>query len=121
MLRLVNQERSEVGCTALTSNAALVTAARAHSKDMIARNFFSHTNPDGQSPFDRMRAAGYDGRMMGENIAAGQTSAAAVMKAWMGSSGHKANILNCKYKEIGVGYAKGGSYRHYWTQNFGTR
>jgi uncharacterized protein YkwD len=68
-----------------------------------------------------MRRAGYDGRMMGENIAAGQTSAAAVMDAWMNSPGHRANILNCGYREIGVGLYRGGSMRFYWTQNFGSR
>jgi uncharacterized protein YkwD len=121
VLRLVNAERAEAGCRALVSNDTLLGTARAHSTDMATRNFFSHTNPDGQSPFDRMRQAGYQGRMMGENIAAGQTSPAAVMEAWMNSSGHRANILNCGYKEIGIGLHAGGSMRLYWTQNFGTR
>jgi uncharacterized YkwD family protein len=121
VLRLVNVERAKAGCQPLVANPLLNRTARAHSTDMAVRNFFSHTNPDGKSPFDRMRAAGYQGRMMGENIAAGYTTAGSVMTAWMNSSGHRANIVNCGYKEIGVGYYRGGSYRHYWTQNFGTR
>jgi uncharacterized protein YkwD len=88
---------------------------------MAVKGYFSHTGQDGRSPFDRIKQAGYPGRMMGENIAAGQTSAAAVMQAWMNSPGHRANILNCGYKEVGVGYVAGGSMRHYWTQNFGSR
>jgi uncharacterized YkwD family protein len=121
VLRLVNAERAEAGCGPLVANATLVGVARAHSADMAARGYFSHTDPEGRSPFDRMRAAGYAGRAMGENIAAGYTTPAAVMAAWMNSSGHRANILNCRFAEIGVGYAAGGSFRHYWTQNFGTR
>ena len=121
VLDLVNVQRQSAGCRPLTANATLTAAARAHSADMATRNFFSHTNPDGLSPFDRMRAAGYDGRLLGENIAAGYSTAQAVMTAWMNSAGHRANILNCSYAEIGIGYATGGSYRHYWTQDFGTR
>jgi uncharacterized protein YkwD len=121
VLRLVNVERAKAGCQAVVSQPILNGTARAHSKDMAVRNYFSHTNPDGKSPFDRMRAAGYAGRMMGENIAAGYTTPSSVMTAWMNSSGHRANILNCGYKDLGVGYHSGGSYRHYWTQNFGTR
>jgi uncharacterized protein YkwD len=121
VLDLVNAERAKAGCRPLTADGTLVRVARAHSADMAARGFFSHTNPDGLSPFDRMRKAGYAGRTMGENIAAGYTSPGAVMDAWMKSPGHRANILNCAFAEIGVGYAAGGSYRHYWTQAFGTR
>jgi uncharacterized protein YkwD len=119
VVRLVNLERARVGCRALTTNSALTRAAREHSADMARNGYFSHTSLDGRTPRDRMRAAGYSGGMTGENIAAGQTSAASVMKAWMNSPGHKANILKCGYRHIGVGHAKGGPYGHYWTQNFG--
>jgi uncharacterized protein YkwD len=118
---LVNSRRADAGCGPLTANATLTSVARAHSADMAARGFFSHTNPDGLDPFERMRAAGYNGRIMGENIAAGFTTADAVMNAWMNSSGHRANILNCAFQEIGVGKATGGSFGTYWTQDFGTR
>jgi uncharacterized protein YkwD len=111
VLRLVNVERAAAGCSPLVANATLNTVARAHSTDMAVQGYFSHRSKD----------AGYNGRAMGENIAGGQTTAAAVMSGWMKSPGHRANILRCGYKEIGVGYHKGGSYRHYWTQNFGTR
>ena len=121
VLDLVNAQRAGAGCKPLAVNATLVTVARAHSTDMATRGFFSHDNPDGLSPFDRMRRAGYNGSTMGENIAAGYATAAAVMDAWMKSPGHRANILNCRFAEIGIGYAAGGPYRTYWTQDFGTR
>jgi subtilisin family serine protease len=121
VLRIVNAERATAGCAALTANPILTSVAGAHSADMAAKGYFSHTGKDGRSPFDRMRQAGYAGRSMGENIAAGQTTPQAVMTAWMRSPGHRANILRCSFKEIGIGYVKGGPMRHYWTQTFGTR
>ena len=123
VLRLVNAQRSVHGCGALASNAVLLAVARAHSADMATKGYFDHTSPDGRSPFDRMRAAGYRGNLMGENIAAGQRTAAAVMTAWMNSPGHRANILNCGYKVIGIGVATRSSspYGIYWTQDFGDR
>jgi uncharacterized protein YkwD len=121
VLRLVNVERATAGCKPLVTSTVLARVALAHSRDMAVRGYFAHDSQDGRSPFDRMRAAGYRGTTMGENIAAGQTTAAAVMRAWMNSPGHRANILNCSYRELGVGYHAGGSMRHYWTQNFGAR
>jgi uncharacterized protein YkwD len=123
VLALVNKERASAGCGVLRSNAILVSVARAHSKDMGVHGYFDHTSRDGRSPFDRIRAAGYKGGLMGENIAAGQSTPAAVMDAWMHSAGHRANILNCGYKVVGIGVAKvsGSPYRIYWTQDFGDR
>ena len=123
MLRLVNVQRASAGCAALQSNPVLVGVARAHSQDMGEHGYFSHDSQDGRSPFDRMRAAGYQGGLMGENIAAGQPTPAAVMDAWMNSAGHRANILNCGYHVIGIGVAKvaGSPYGSYWTQDFGDR
>jgi subtilisin family serine protease len=121
VLRIVNAERASAGCGALTANPILTSVAGAHSADMAAQRYFSHTGKDGRSPFDRMRQAGYAGRAMGENIAAGQTTPQAVMSAWMRSPGHRANILRCSFKEIGIGHVEGGPMRHYWTQVFGTR
>ncbi|GLZ41005.1 CAP domain-containing protein [Actinokineospora sp. NBRC 105648] len=118
VLELVNARRAEAGCKPLRWNDKLGTAARKHSADMAANNYFSHTSQDGRSPFDRIRAEGYT-KGGGENIAAGQGTPEAVMTSWMNSAGHKANILNCKFGELGVGVAKGGSYRIYWTQTFG--
>ena len=86
---------------------------------MAAKDYFSHTSKDGRTFADRIRAAGYAGGTIGENIAAGQATASAVMRSWMGSSGHRANILNCSFTALGVGHGRGGSYGHYWTQDFG--
>ena len=97
-----------------------ITVAQAHSQDMATRNYFDHNTPEGKSPFDRMTAAGYAFSSAAENIAAGQRTPADVVTAWMNSAGHRANILNCGLTQIGVGYATGGSYGVYWTQDFGT-
>ncbi|HYN65639.1 MAG TPA: CAP domain-containing protein [Ornithinibacter sp.] len=118
VLRLANLERAKVRCPALRWESRLATAARLHSEDMARRNYFSHTSLDGRSPWDRIRAQGY-AYGSAENIAAGQSTPAAVMTAWMNSSGHRANILNCSNKALGVGIGKGGSYGTYWTQDFG--
>ncbi|MGZ4650234.1 MAG: CAP domain-containing protein [Kineosporiaceae bacterium] len=123
MLRLVNTERASAGCVPLRSNPVLVGVARAHSRDMAVRGYFSHASQDGRTPFDRMRAAGYSGGLMGENIAAGQPTAAAVMDAWMHSPGHRANILNCGYRAVGIGVFRRATspFHVYWTQDFGDR
>lgn len=119
VLTLVNQERAKQGLSALSWSDELANVARAHSKDMATRNFFSHTNPDGKSPFDRIKAAGISYRTAGENIAAGQRTPQEVVNAWMNSEGHRANILNKNYTKLGVGYVSGGgSYSTYWTQCF---
>jgi uncharacterized protein YkwD len=119
IVALVNVERSRAGCGPVSADAALARAAQRHSADMAARDYFSHTSPDGTTFAERIRAAGYSGGTIGENIAAGQTTAKAVMRNWMSSGSHRANILNCAYRDIGVGYATGGSYGTYWTQTFG--
>ncbi|MER8184535.1 sigma-70 family RNA polymerase sigma factor [Kitasatospora sp. NPDC094015] len=118
VLDLVNTERSKAGCGAVKANAQLASAAQKHSDDMAARGFFDHTNPDGAGPQPRIEAAGYKWSTWGENIARGQQDAAAVMDAWMHSDGHRANILNCAFTELGVGVhtGKGGPW---WTQDFG--
>ncbi|MFJ5881590.1 sigma-70 family RNA polymerase sigma factor [Kitasatospora cineracea] len=116
---LVNSQRSQAGCGPVRSNAKLALAAQRHSEDMAARNFFDHTNPDGAGPQQRIDAAGYAWSGWGENIARGQKDAAAVMDSWMNSPGHRANILNCKFTELGVGIHL-GSGGPWWTQDFGT-
>lgn len=106
----------------LAFNANLRTAAYNHSRDMALNNYFSHTGLNGSTPWDRMTAAGYTNyRAAGENIAAGQSTPEAVVAGWLKSSGHCANIMNPAFKELGVGYFAGGSYGHYWTQDFGAR
>jgi uncharacterized protein YkwD len=119
VIKLTNKERAKAGCKALKSNSLLKSAAQKHSVDMAKKDYFSHTGKDGRSPFDRMTDAGYSFSAAAENIAAGQRTPADVVEGWMNSAGHKKNILNCTYTEIGVGYAKGGSYGTYWTQDFG--
>ncbi|MGW7458684.1 CAP domain-containing protein [Streptomyces sp. NPDC054797] len=117
VLALVNQERAQAGCGPVRANPPLAALAGAFSRDMAVRGFFSHTDPDGNSPWDRATNAGLSG-LGGENIARGQGDAEAVMKAWMNSPGHKANILNCEFRTLGVGahFAAGGPW---WTQDFG--
>ncbi|WP_344444331.1 CAP domain-containing protein, partial [Kitasatospora nipponensis] len=118
VLDLVNAQRAQNGCGPLTANAKLQSAAQGQSDDMAARSFFDHTNPDGAGPQQRIDATGYHWSTWGENIARGQVDPAAVMDSWMNSPGHRANILNCSFKEIGVGIhlGPGGPW---WTQDFG--
>ncbi|WP_190137802.1 CAP domain-containing protein, partial [Streptomyces longispororuber] len=117
VLALVNEERAKAGCRPVRADDRLAALAEAFSADMAARGFFAHTDPDGATPWDRAEKAGIKD-LGGENIARGQTDARAVMDAWMNSPGHRANILNCDYKTLGVGahFAPGGPW---WTQDFG--
>ncbi|MFI7142647.1 CAP domain-containing protein [Streptomyces massasporeus] len=117
VLSLVNEERAKVGCSPVAANSALQSLAQNYSEDMAARGFFDHTDPDGSTPWDRAEKAGIS-NLGGENIARGQADAAAVMDAWMNSPGHRANILNCDFKTLGVG-VEFGSGGPWWTQNFG--
>ncbi|MER5521608.1 CAP domain-containing protein [Streptomyces sp. NPDC002763] len=117
IVELVNAERSKVGCSALTLNKTLSKVAQAHSEDMALHQNMSHSGSDGSSPGDRITSAGYTWSAYGENVAYGYASPEQVMAGWMASPGHKANILNCTFKEIGVGLAQPNSY---WTQDFGT-
>ncbi|MET7416837.1 CAP domain-containing protein [Streptomyces rubiginosohelvolus] len=117
VLALVNQERAKVGCSPLSTSAPLTSLAQNFSEDMAARGFFDHTDPDGDTPWDRAAQAGVQG-LAAENIARGQADAQAVMEGWMNSEGHRANILNCDYKTIGIGIHE-GSGGPWWVQNFG--
>ncbi|MGW4564430.1 sigma-70 family RNA polymerase sigma factor [Streptomyces sp. NPDC004561] len=120
VVALVNKERATAGCGPLTENPQLEKAAQGHSDDMAARHFFDHTNPDGADPGQRITAAGYRWSTYGENIAQGQQTADSVMQSWMNSPGHRANILNCSSKDIGVGVHK-GTGGPWWTQDFGAK
>ncbi len=145
VLELVNAERWDNGeLPPLKGQANLRQAAFGHSQAMGVRNFFAHCDLDtGHSPGVRIANAGYSYNAAAENIAAGQATPASVVTGWMGSSGHRANILSTSYRELGVGYYDdtvdtGGirqdqngdcvadgtiafALRHYWTQNFGRR
>ncbi|GAB6060707.1 CAP domain-containing protein [Desulfonatronum parangueonense] len=120
---LVNQERRINGLHDLAWDDKLRTAAREHSGDMAARNYFAHASLDGRNPGDRITAAGYVWNAYRENIAVGQTTPVEVHQAWMNSPGHRKNILDSVICDIGVGYVHNSAsqYRHYWTQNFGRK
>lgn len=119
VVALVNRRRAEHGCGAVRVNSRLTQAAQLHSQDQAANSTMSHTGSDGSSPWDRAERAGYPDAI-GENVAMGYATAAAVMDGWMNSDGHRANILNCAAKAIGVGYAKSRDGTPYWTQMFGS-
>jgi hypothetical protein len=123
VIELVNVERETRNLHPLSYNQELTLAARLHSQDMGDRNYFNHTTPDGTKFNERIIDAGYDYRNCGENIAAGYATPADVVDGWMNSDGHRANILDPDYCDIGVGYAAvgGSQYYHYWTQDFGRR
>ncbi|MEV6683150.1 CAP domain-containing protein [Streptomyces erythrochromogenes] len=116
VLALVNAERARAGCSAVTLNAQLSSAAQNHSKDMAAHRNMSHTGSDGSNPGVRIRQAGYQGSGLGENVAMGYPTAEKVMEGWMNSPGHRQNILNCAFKEMGIGLSQPDFY---WTQTFG--
>lgn len=118
VLELVNIERKKAGLQPLTLDNTLSRVAAEKAHDMAVNGYFSHDSPTYGTPFDMMRSFGVDYKSAGENIAAGQRSAAGVMESWMNSSGHRANILNAKYTKLGVGYYAGGSYGTYWVQEF---
>lgn len=115
VVRLVNKERTSRGLSPLTQNWELSRVARYKSQDMKDKKYFSHTSPTYGSPFEMMRSFGISYKTAGENIAKGYSTPSAVVNGWMNSSGHRANILNSSFKEIGVGYVPEGNY---WTQMF---
>ena len=115
VIRLVNEVRRENGLKALTANWELSRVARYKSQDMLNKGYFSHTSPTYGTPFQMIKAFGLSFRTAGENIAYGQRTPQQVFQGWMNSSGHRANILNASYTQIGVGYVAQGNY---WTQMF---
>lgn len=119
VLDLVNKERAKVGLKALKLNSSLTNVAKIKSKDMHDLNYFSHNSPTYGSPFDMMQQFNITYRAAAENIAAGYTTPESVMTGWMNSPGHKANILNKSFTEMGIGIYKGDrGYKNYWTQMF---
>lgn len=133
VVELTNQERRRHGCTVdLAISHKLIEAANRHSTDMAINDRFSHTGSDGSTMASRI---GNSYSPIAENIAVGYSTPEDVVAAWMGSDGHKKNILNCALREIGVGFYyqpddqgnvrddqgnPGGPYRYYWTQDLGT-
>ena len=116
--RLVNVERSKRGLSELSFNTQLSNVATIKSQDMINKNYFDHTSPTYGSPFDMMKQFNISYRTAGENIAMGQRTPAEVVNSWMNSSGHRANILNANFTDIGIGVAKSSNGTLYWTQMF---
>lgn len=119
MLALVNKEREAAGCKPVMANSTLNQVADTYSGVMADHQNLSHTGPDGSSVGDRVTRSGYTWSRVGENIARGQADASAVMNSWMGSPGHRANILNCSFREMGLGVDQ-GSGGPWWTQVFAT-
>ncbi len=115
VVTLVNAERAKEGLPALKEEWELSRVAKYKSQDMHDKKYFDHTSPTYGTPFTMMKNFGITYKSAGENIAMGQRSAEEVVKAWMNSAGHRANILNKNYTHIGVGYVKDGNY---WTQMF---
>jgi len=124
VVSLTNQYRQQNGLQPLTFNSRLGTAAQNHSQNMALQDFFNHTGLDGSEAWDRVSATGYQWSRVGENIAAGQRTAQDVVQGWINSTGHRANILNPNFTEIGVGYyllsndTGNVNYNSYWTQVF---
>ncbi|MCM3155566.1 CAP domain-containing protein [Priestia megaterium] len=115
VISLVNKERQKAGLKPLKENWELSRVARFKSQDMHDKGYFDHNSPTYGSPFKMIKDFGISYNYAGENIAYGQRTPEEVMKAWMNSSGHRANILSPNFTQIGVGYVKDGNY---WTQQF---
>jgi uncharacterized protein YkwD len=123
VLEQVNAARRKAGAPPLRINPLLDRAAQKHAEDMLARGYFAHESPGGGTVRERSKEAGYDWREIGENIAEGQLSVDEVMKGWLASLGHRRNILDPGFTELGTGVAaakgKDGEYRVLWVQDFG--
>ena len=123
LVNAVNAERTKRGLIALTVNDQLNRAAQGHSDDMARNNCFSHIGSDGSDSGQRIQRTGYGARVWGENIAAGYPDAAAVLAAWLESDGHRANILNPDFREIGIGYSINpqSTYGTYWVNDYAAK
>lgn len=130
VVKLVNEARGRArrcgserfaAAPPLGASRKLDDAAARHARDMARRKFFDHEGANGSQPKDRVLRAGYEPRLTGENIAYGPVSAEEVVAGWLASPGHCANIMDERFKDIGVGLATGkGRGKIYWVQNFGT-
>ena len=118
VIKLVNKERNAAGLSALAENSRLSEVAQAKAEDMMKNGYFSHISPTYGSPFEMMKTFGIAYKSAGENIAKGQKTPAAVMNGWMNSYGHRTNILNASYEQIGAGFCKDSSGVAYWVQMF---
>ncbi|HYH32560.1 MAG TPA: CAP domain-containing protein [Pseudonocardia sp.] len=114
VVALVNEEREAAGCSPVSVDDRLAEAAQEHARDQAEQEQMSHEGSDGSTVGERATRAGYRWSSIGENVAWGTTSAERVMEMWMESSGHRDNILNCRFRHIGVDEVNG-----YWSQVFG--
>lgn len=124
IISLTNKSRTENGLGTLQSNEKLRMAAQAKANDMLANQYFAHNTPDGRTPWDFIKASGYSYIIAGENLAVDFVEAEDVEGAWMNSPGHRANILNSDFEEIGIGIAQGQFEGHtsiFVVQMFGTQ
>ncbi len=125
-LARTNSYRGQFGCPPLRENAKLDQSALLHSQDMARNGYFDHNSPSGQTPWDRIHAAGYQFSTAAENIAAGYSTPEAVIDAFFNETppndGHRRNLLNCSLRDVGFGYwyQSGSPYGSYWTQDFAT-
>jgi uncharacterized protein YkwD len=115
LIARTNAVREDAGCAPVKADERLRSIAQEHASDMARHGYLEHEDRDGTSSDERIGSAGYR-NVTGENLAHGYASAAEVMDVWMRSAGHRANIEDCAFTHIGVGYAPGG---HYWVQDFG--
>ena len=115
---LVNKERAAAGLSPLKANTKLASVAEKKAEDLRDKGYFAHQSPTYGSPFDMMKQFGISYTAAGENIAKGQKTPADVMNGWMNSPGHRANILNSNFTEIGVGYVTDSNGTTYWVQHF---
>ncbi len=128
VLSAINSARAKAGCEPLRLNGKLMAAAKGHARAMAEQNFFGHAGKDGSRLSARIKRQGYSYRTAAENIAAGQKSAGQVVKSWLGSSGHRRNIMDCRMQETGIAVVyqaedrpiQGNSapLRYYWVQVF---
>ena len=131
VLASVNAVRAKAGCGPLKLNKQLMTTAESHARNMAEQNFFGHRDRNGKGFPTRVRATGYRVSLAAENLAAGQKTPDQAVKAWLGSPGHRKNIMNCKFRQTGIAMVyqpddkplKGQSMglRYYWVQVFGVK
>lgn len=114
---LANAERAKIGRAPLAIDLRMARAATAHSAEQAARLLMTHDGANGSDAGDRITSAGFTWSAWGENVARGQRDCAAVVTAWMNSSGHRANILSASYTHIGMGAVRGSNGSIYWTMD----
>ncbi|MGW6555473.1 CAP domain-containing protein, partial [Streptomyces sp. NPDC055051] len=120
VVALANAERDRAGCEPLRTEARLTEAAQGHADDMAARDFYAHDNPEGHDGGDRIKASGYAWSAWGENIHKGPKTPELAMDDWIESPAHRANIVNCAFRDIGVGVTLTAD-GPWWVQDFGTK